>query len=92
MKLFGALGAWAGGVLVLQLMFYAILYAGIIGVIVLAVNRAFGKRVAAGVTAILTPASGWRKPEWLRWANSGKKFPFMLAVAPAAVTVWTIIN
>ncbi|WP_171056171.1 A24 family peptidase [Paenibacillus sinopodophylli] len=91
-KLFGAIGAWTGVLVVLQLMFYAILYAGAIGLLLLLVNRDFGKRVASGVIAIISPAAGWRKPEWLQWAGSGKKFPFMLAVAPAAVTVWSIFN
>jgi len=91
-KLFGALGAWVGVWTVLQLMLYAILYAGAIGVCLVIANRAFGKKVTAGVTAILAPAAGWRKSEWLRWAETGKKFPFMLAVAPAAVTVWSMIS
>ncbi|WP_053374437.1 A24 family peptidase [Paenibacillus sp. FJAT-27812] len=91
-KLFGALGAWVGVATVLQMMLYAILYAGAIGVCLLVVNRAFGKKVTAGVTAILVPAAGWRKKQWLKWAESGKKFPFMLAVAPAAITVWSMIS
>lgn len=91
-KLFGALGAWVGVWTVLDMMLYAILYAGVIGVCLIIVNRAFGKRVAAGVTAILVPEAGWRKRQWLKWAESGNKFPFMLAVAPAAVTVWSMIS
>jgi prepilin peptidase CpaA len=91
-KLFGALGALVGVWIVLQMMLYAILYAGAIGVGLVIVNRAFGKRVAAGVTAIVMPEAGYRKLQWLQWAESGKKFPFMLAVVPAAVTVWTMFS
>ncbi|OME76337.1 hypothetical protein BK120_29300 [Paenibacillus sp. FSL A5-0031] len=91
-KLFGALGAWVGVWLVLQMMFYAILYAGAIGVCLVIVNRAFGKKMAADVTAFVVTVAGDRKLQWLQWAESGKKFPFMLAVAPAAVTVWSIFS
>lgn len=91
-KLFGAIGAWVGVWIVLQMMLYAILYAGLIGVCLVIVSRSFGKKVTAGVTAILVPAAGWRKRQWLHWAKSGKKFPFMLAVAPAAITVWSMIS
>ncbi|MDQ8736010.1 A24 family peptidase [Paenibacillus sp. LHD-38] len=91
-KLFGALGAWAGVLPVLQLLLYAILYAGVIGLILILVNRPFGKRVTNGVASFLTPDAGQRRHQWLQWAESGKKFPFMLAVAPAAVTVWSVFN
>jgi prepilin peptidase CpaA len=91
-KLFGALGAWVGVWIVLQMMLYAILYAGVIGVCLVVVNRAFGKKMTAGVTAILVPAAGWKRSQWLQWAKSGKKFPFMLAVAPAAITVWAMFS
>lgn len=91
-KLFGALGAWVGVWIILQVLLYAILYAGAIGVCLVIVNRAFGRKVTAGVTAILVPAAGWRMRQWLQWAESGNKFPFMLAVAPAAVTVWSMLS
>lgn len=91
-KLFGALGAWVGVWTVLQMMLYAIFYAGLIGICLVFVNRSFGKKVTAGVTSFIVTGLGWRKHQWLQWAESGKKFPFMLAVAPAAVTVWSMIN
>ncbi|MEV5026253.1 A24 family peptidase [Paenibacillus sp. LPE1-1-1.1] len=91
-KLFGALGAWTGVLLVLQMMLYAILYAGVIGLFLILVNRPFGKRVTNGVSAFLTPGAGSKKQQWLQWSESGKKFPFMLAVAPAAVTVWSMFS
>lgn len=91
-KLFAALGAWLGIWTVLQVLLYAILYAGAIGLCLVILNRAFGRRMAEGATAVFVPAVGWRKQQWVQWAKSGKKFPFMLAVAPAAITVWTIIS
>ncbi|OMF38909.1 hypothetical protein BK133_00710 [Paenibacillus sp. FSL H8-0548] len=91
-KLFAALGAWLGVWTVLQVLLYSILYAGAIGICLVIMNRTFGKRLVEGATAIFVPAVGWRKQQWLQWARSGKKFPFMLAVAPAAITVWSIIS
>ncbi len=89
-KLFAAIGAWVGVWPVLNLTFYAILYAGGIGACLLLVNRSFGKKVASGLHAMRLSGGGERKRQWLRWAESGQKFPFMLAVAPAATTVWII--
>ncbi|WP_165867331.1 A24 family peptidase [Paenibacillus pinisoli] len=87
-KLFGALGAWIGAVMIAQLMMYAILYAGAFGVLLLLFNRAFAKRMAA-LLSIANPGAV-RTFSWFDWAQSGKSFPFMLAVLPAAVTVWMI--
>ncbi|MNZ65657.1 Type 4 prepilin-like proteins leader peptide-processing enzyme [compost metagenome] len=91
-KLFGAIGAWSGTWLVLQLLLYAILYAGLIGLLLVIVNRPYGKKLAGEASALLVPDAGWRRLQWMRWAQSGKKFPFMLAVAPAAITVLFMMN
>ncbi|CAM4313199.1 A24 family peptidase [Paenibacillus alkaliterrae] len=91
-KLFAAIGAWAGVWIVLQMLFYAILYAGLIGIVLLLVNRSFGRKIWLEVTALTVPSSGWRKHQWLQWTESGNKFPFMLAVAPAAITVWSMLQ
>ncbi|WP_424767142.1 A24 family peptidase [Paenibacillus sp. sgz302251] len=90
-KLFGAIGAWTGAGLVLQVTLYSILYAGLIGIGLILINRSYGRKVAAETASLLVPASGWRKSQWLKWAESGKRFPFMLAVAPAVITVWTML-
>lgn len=94
-KLFAAIGAWAGAGAVLKLMLYAILYSGLIGIVVAIVNRAFSSKLAADALAYggMAPDSGegkWRR--WKKWTESGTTFPFMLAVAPAAITVWFILN
>ncbi|WP_165861105.1 A24 family peptidase [Paenibacillus paeoniae] len=87
-KLFGALGAWVGAAMIAQLMMYSILYAGAFGVLLLAFNRAFAKRMAS-LLIIAYPGAA-RTFNWFQWAQSGKSFPFMLAVVPAAITVWLI--
>lgn len=87
-KLFGALGAWIGTAMIAQLMMYSILYAGAFGVLLLLFNRAFAKRVAA-LMIIAYPGAA-RTFSWFDWAKSGKSFPFMVAVLPAAITLWMI--
>lgn len=87
-KLFGAIGAWIGALLVAQLMLYSILYAGAIGIILIVLNRSFSNRLTAALFSIVVPATRWTSGQWFSWAKSGKSFPFMLAVAPAAATVW----
>ncbi|MDQ0060964.1 A24 family peptidase [Paenibacillus harenae] len=86
-KLFGALGAWIGVGAVLQLLLYSILYAGLIGVVIAVIYRSFSGKMTVEMTALLLPGDEPKKRQWLRFADSGKKFPFMLAVLPAAVTV-----
>ncbi|SFE42511.1 prepilin peptidase CpaA [Paenibacillus catalpae] len=91
-KLFAALGAWVGAMAVLQLMMYAILYAGLVGLVLLFINRPFSRRMMAGITAFISMRYGtWSgASSWLAWAKSGRTFPFMLAVLPGAVTLWMI--
>jgi len=91
-KLFAALGAWLGTLAVLQLMMYAILYAGLVGLILLLFNRPFARRMTEGMTTFISLQLGARTgaSSWLVWAKSGRTFPFMLAVAPGALTLWII--
>lgn len=89
-KLFGGLGAWIGAYAVAQVMMYAILYAGAIGILLLLLNRSFAKRMSNAIGSVLLPSSVSLKFRWFSWAKSGKSFPFMLAVAPAAITVWFV--
>lgn len=87
-KLFGGLGAWLGAAAVAQLLAYAILYAGAIGVVMLLFHRVFAKNMAEGLRAALVLRGAAFKNRWFNWAKSGTSFPFMLAVAPAALTLW----
>lgn len=90
-KLFGALGAWIGSGAVLQMVLYSILYAGLIGLLLVTVYRSFSSKLSAGMASLLMPGDHSKKRQWLAFAESGSKFPFMLAVAPAAITVWTML-
>ncbi|GBF76443.1 prepilin peptidase [Paenibacillus sp. 598K] len=88
-KLFGALGAWLGTAAVFELMCVSIILAGIIGLAVLICYRPFLSRC-------LNVLQGWM---WLRVDGAGPsddesrkrlRFPFMLAVAPAALICFVI--
>lgn len=87
-KLFGAVGAWTSAGIVLQLMMYAILYAGAIGLCLILLNRRFARNMVSAIAAAVIPGAGWKKRGWLQWSHAGHSFPFMLAVAPAGVTLW----
>lgn len=89
-KLFGGLGAWIGAYAVAQVLMYSILYAGAVGLLLLLVNRTFAKSVSKSVLTAMVPSGVPLKNRWFSWAKSGKTFPFMLAVAPAAITVWIV--
>jgi prepilin peptidase CpaA len=81
-KLFGALGAWLGTGQVLNVMMYSILYAGMIGLLLLAACRLW---VWPERLLNWEPSTN-RENEQKR--RSSVRFPFMLAVAPAAITCW----
>jgi len=85
-KLFGALGAWLGMEAVWHLLLYSILYAGGIAVCLLVVRRAFRARIAIAAAVILSGTAENGEKNWRSWISSGTRFPFMLAVAPAAIT------
>lgn len=86
-KLFAALGAWIGAVLVFQVFIYSILFAGGIGLVIIIINRPLLQRFAALLKGLLIPGAnlidgmGTVKGKRLR-------FPFMLAVAPGAWAAW----
>lgn len=85
-KLFGALGAWIGVGSVLGVMLYAILYAGLIGVVLLVFNRPFCRRMMTGIATLFMLGSRWSKVDWPLRTAMGTTFPFMLAAAPGAIT------
>ncbi|MWC30101.1 A24 family peptidase [Paenibacillus sp. MMS18-CY102] len=84
-KLFAALGAWLGTMGVIQLFVYSIWYAGAIGILLLAMRKlirlkpASQERIANKSKVLLS-----------RLIAGGTRFPFMLAVAPAAATCWLL--
>jgi prepilin peptidase CpaA len=81
-KLFGAAGAWLGMLPVLQLMLYSFLYAGALAALLLLARK---MKLFRNIS----------KRSWMEnapWLKEGKSFPFMLAVAPAAVTfLWMVV-
>ena len=84
-KLFGAAGAWLGILPVLQLMLYSFLYAGALAALLL-----LARKMSLFRERQQLPGSANAKQAWMenaRWLKEGKSFPFMLAVAPAAVTI-----
>ncbi|MFD1957353.1 prepilin peptidase [Paenibacillus thailandensis] len=87
-KLFGALGAWVGPSAALYVLMYSILYAGAIGLVMLFISRPFTRRVFTGAVSLFVPGMGLSQAGWLSWAKEGKKFPFMLAVVPGALSAW----
>ena len=88
-KLFAALGAWIGAAAVTQVLLYAILYAGLVGLVLVFIHGRFGKRLKYWLYSFFAVPAVWDRREALSdLAKGGLKFPFMLAVAPGAVTVW----
>lgn len=86
-KLFGALGAWLGTQQVLNLIMYSILYAGAIGLLLIAVCRLWDWPERLLNRDALT--QGEERDDHTR--HSKVRFPFMLAVAPAAITCWFML-
>lgn len=92
-KLFGAVGAWLGAQAVLQLMMASMVYAGMIGLLLLACRRIPLAMIRKSVSLVITEdvrdidasdesvAGSLPKRQRLR-------MPFMIAVIPAVATVW----
>jgi prepilin peptidase CpaA len=88
-KLFAALGAMMGTVFVWQSIMYSLIYAGVIGVLLLIVRKKLlpsGKRMADMLISIVVfkdflPLKKMKQQELLQ-------FPFMYAVLPGVCTAW----
>lgn len=100
-KLFGALGAWVGFLPVLQMMLYSFLFAGAIAALLLVVrgvkSLSWGAPpqsvTLANVSDNVEPEANCKSKKSGKgtgWLREGKTFPFMLAVAPAAFTIWLV--
>jgi len=86
-KLFAAIGALSGAAFVVSVTVYAIVYAGVIGIVLLLLRRQLVRRViAAGLAAIgllaFRDVAGFR----LYVRSDLLTFPFMLAAVPAFAT------
>ncbi|MBD3917259.1 prepilin peptidase [Paenibacillus sp. PR3] len=84
-KLFGALGAWLGIQQVLNVMLYSILYAGVIGLLLMAACWIWEW------PSRLLSREPFLHHDGQRQRRRPVRFPFMLAVAPAALTCWLML-
>ncbi|MFC9707130.1 prepilin peptidase [Paenibacillus sp. NPDC056933] len=85
-KLFGGMGAWTGLVFGIHVIIYSVLYAGVIGLVILLFRRDSAKRIR-GMAGNLT---GFFMLGSLKLVNKEKtlKFPFMLAVLPGFISAY----
>lgn len=91
-KLFGALGALAGGEVVLQSMMYSLLYAAVVGCLIL-IWRSQWKQTGQRMAVILFHFVAFKDvAQWKPYIRSGHhlRFPFMWAVLPAILSVYFI--
>ncbi|UQZ81619.1 Type IV leader peptidase family protein [Paenibacillus konkukensis] len=89
-KLFGAIGALTGGELVLQSMMYSLLYAALVGCVILLWRRQW-KNTWSRIFMLLFGTFLWKdRKQWKPYVRSSHhlRFPFMWAVLPAAVTAY----
>ncbi|MGF7049856.1 prepilin peptidase CpaA [Paenibacillus sp. DS2015] len=90
-KLFGGIGIWTGALFTVQVMLYSILYASLIGVVILLWRREALSRIrniARGIAGFLI-----LKDISLLKGNGKEqlRFPFMLAVIPGAISAYLYI-
>lgn len=91
-KLFGAIGAMAGGEFVINGALNSILFAAIIGLVVLAVRKQFGSRLR-NTGALLFNLLMFRDLKGVAsYKKSAATFPFMYAVLPAMIVTATYCN
>ena len=88
-KLFAAIGALVGIELVLYLMMYSIIFAGLIGLVILLFTRTFLSKITGAIFALMGTALSrdFSHLESFK-ANKGTRFPFMYAVIPAVITTY----
>lgn len=88
-KLFAAIGSIVGIELALYLTMYSVVYAGLIGIIILLFTRTFLRKLTAAFFALLGTAlsKDFSILEDYK-ANKSTRFPFMYAVIPAVITTY----
>lgn len=92
-KLFAALGAITGVAFVLSSMMYSILYAGMIGLLLLVLKKKLlptGQKIVYGLFSLLA----FKDVEAIGAIKKGEhvRFPFMYAVVPGVATAWLYSN
>lgn len=91
-KLFGGIGAWTGLWFTLQGIMYSVLFAGVIGLLILLWRREAMKRIRNVVGSI---AGVFVMKSWLPWRNSQEehlRFPFMIAVLPGVISTYVVLH
>jgi prepilin peptidase CpaA len=91
-KLFGGIGAWTGLWFTLQGIMYSVLFAGVIGLLILLWRRETMKRIRNVVGSI---AGVFVMKSWLLWRNSQEehlRFPFMMAVLPGVISTYVVLH
>lgn len=88
-KLFAAVGAVAGAGFTLQCLMYSVIYAGMIGMVMLLLRKKMMRRMAGWIQALLF-AVVLRTLQPVLQVDSKEltTIPFMIAVLPAMVTVF----
>lgn len=84
-KLFAGIGAWTGTLLTLQILFYSIMTAGLIGVVVLLFRREMFARLSALFARVFSAVMLRSVGPLQATAQSQLRMPFMLAVLPGAI-------
>lgn len=85
-KLFAGIGAWTGVVFTAQLLMYSILFGAVIGWVIVLRRKNAGnntRRILGRIAGFMV----LRSPGMLK-SNDLLKFPFMLAVLPAAICAY----
>lgn len=84
-KLFAGIGAWTGTLITLQILFYSIMAAGLIGVVVLLFRKESVSRLSSLFKQVYA-ALLMRSIDPLRTVPQNQlRIPFMLAVLPGAI-------
>jgi prepilin peptidase CpaA len=88
-KLFGAIGAWTGIDFVLYSSMYSVVYAGLIGVIILLLRKEFIVRISKLFNSFLRVLL-YKDVKEIRNFKSkdALRFPFMYAVLPGVLTTY----
>ncbi|MFD1017677.1 A24 family peptidase [Thalassobacillus hwangdonensis] len=88
-KLFAAIGALTGIEFSLYLMMYSIIFAGLIGIIILLFSKTFLRKMLSALTQLLRSIKTFKFEEMEEYKQKhSTRFPFMYAVVPAVITTY----
>ncbi|MHA0857197.1 A24 family peptidase [Paenibacillus sp. CMAA1364] len=87
-KLFGGIGAWTGVLFTIQTLLYSILFAGLIGLMILLWRRETCSRLRDVVRGIVGFFILKDMAILTNWSKEQIRFPFMLAVVPGIICAY----